>query len=199
MLRNIVRSLVALSLATGAVIEVTAGGSVSEPTYRFSDISGNSVATLKANITDGQITASGDVQTGAGNSIDALHTRLAAAEATIASLQTALEAKLDSATAAAIYQPILGQHIGTDFEITGTTFRSNGVGSLSHAINAMLCLAKFQGLGHTIPSDGLSYGNWASAAPTGCSFQSAGGNKYPHWNTHPSAPSSMAGFTTVTF
>ena len=39
-----------LLLSTNAaVIEVTAGGEVSEPTYRFSDASGNALATLVGN------------------------------------------------------------------------------------------------------------------------------------------------------
>ena len=94
-----------LALCEGAVIEVTAGGTVSEPTYQFSDSSGSSLATLTGSGT--KITASTDLETGNGNRVDDLATRLAAAEATIASLQTALAAKLDATTAASTYQPIL--------------------------------------------------------------------------------------------
>ena len=109
-----------------AVIEVTAGGKVSEPTYMFSDASGNALATLVGNST--ALSASADVVTGNGNSVDELATamaslqatiaqlnatvaqlatRLELAEDTIASLQTALAAKLDATTAATTYQPIL--------------------------------------------------------------------------------------------
>ena len=116
-----------------AVIEVTAGGKVSEPTYMFSDASGNALATLVGNST--ALSASADLVTGNGNSVDELATamaslqatiaqlnatvaqldakvnssatRLELAEATIASLQTALAAKLDATTAATTYQPIL--------------------------------------------------------------------------------------------
>ena len=121
-----------LLLSTNAaVIEVTAGGEVSEPTYRFSDASGNALATLVGNST--ALSASADVVTGNGNSVDELATamaslqaiiaqlnatvaqldaRLELAEAAISTLQTALAAKLDSsdassyitsASAAAIY------------------------------------------------------------------------------------------------
>ena len=114
-----------------AVIEVTAGGKVSEPTYMFSDASGNALATLVGNST--ALSASADLVTGNGNSVDELATamaslqaiiaqlnatvaqldaRLELAEAAISTLQTALAAKLDSsdassyitsASAAAIY------------------------------------------------------------------------------------------------
>lgn len=58
-----------------AVIEVTAGGTVTEPTYQFSDASGSSVATFTADVTNGKITASGvleasDVQTTSGASLN---------------------------------------------------------------------------------------------------------------------------------
>ena len=64
----------------GAVIEVTAGGAVSDPTYRFSDSSGNQLATFTSDST-GKITASGNVETGSGNSVDGLATGLAIASA----------------------------------------------------------------------------------------------------------------------
>ena len=49
------KSLLALMLmyeplSMSAVIEVTAGGTVTEPTYQFSDASGNSVATFTADV-----------------------------------------------------------------------------------------------------------------------------------------------------
>ena len=116
-----------------AVIEVTAGGAVHEPTFRFTDSSGP-IANLTSRST-GTIKASGDVESGSGASLEAMATQLAAAEAmiaqlnatvaqldaqvtssatrlelaeaTIASLQTALAAKLDATTAATTYQPIL--------------------------------------------------------------------------------------------
>lgn len=47
------------SVIFGAVIEVTAGGSVSDATYQFSDASGAQVSTLKTTGTDDKITASG--------------------------------------------------------------------------------------------------------------------------------------------
>ena len=77
----------------GAVIEVTAGGTVHEPTYQFSDLSGNHMTNLTA-VRD-KIRASGDVETGHGNSIDDLATRLAAAEATNA-LVTSLQSSITS-------------------------------------------------------------------------------------------------------
>ena len=108
-----------------AVIEVTAGGEVSEPTYRFSDASGNALATLVGNST--ALSASADLVTGNGNSVDelatamaslqailaqlnatvaqldaqvtSLATRLELAEAAISTLQTALAAKLDLSAA----------------------------------------------------------------------------------------------------
>lgn len=67
-----------------AVIEVTAGGSINDPTYRFSDEYGQHLANLTA--TNGMVTSSGDLETGTGNSVNNLATRLAAAEATITSL-----------------------------------------------------------------------------------------------------------------
>jgi hypothetical protein len=73
-----------------AVIEVTAGGDVTEPTYMFSDVQGNSVATLTSNVSNGDITASGDLKTEAGSSMDNMATRLAAAEATIQNLQAVI-------------------------------------------------------------------------------------------------------------
>eukprot|EP00966_Prymnesium_polylepis_P335229 7390588-Prymnesium_polylepis.1 len=74
-----------LPLCEGAVIEVTAGGTGSEPTYPFSDSSGSSLAPHSL-VADTKITVSTDLETGNGNRVDDLATRLAAAEATIASL-----------------------------------------------------------------------------------------------------------------
>jgi DNA-binding beta-propeller fold protein YncE len=59
------------AVVKGAVIEVTAGGRVTEPTYQFSDHSGGHLANLTAN-SDGDIAASGDLKTGTGSSLDAL-------------------------------------------------------------------------------------------------------------------------------
>jgi hypothetical protein len=80
------------AVVEGAVIEVTAGGDVTEPTYQFSDDSGAHLVNLTGSAD--KIKASGDLETGSGNSLDALNTlatqlaaRLAAAEASIALLQ----------------------------------------------------------------------------------------------------------------
>jgi len=72
-----------LPVTHGAVIEVTAGGTISEPTYQFSDSSGNNVAMIKADVSDGSLTAGNpsggrvqmkaqDFVTTSGNSIDGL-------------------------------------------------------------------------------------------------------------------------------
>ena len=83
-----------LLLSTNAaVIEVTAGGEVSEPTYRFSDASGNALATLVGNST--ALSASADVVTGNGNSVDDLATTMASLQATIAQLNATV-AQLDA-------------------------------------------------------------------------------------------------------
>jgi hypothetical protein len=54
--------------AQAAIIEVTAssgggGFGATEPTYQFSDLSGTPVATLIGNVSNGDITASGDLKT----------------------------------------------------------------------------------------------------------------------------------------
>ena len=73
-----------------AVIEVTAGGSINDPTcYRFSDEDGGHLANLTA--TNGMVKSSGDLETGTGNSVNNLATRLAAAEATIATVAAQAE------------------------------------------------------------------------------------------------------------
>jgi len=74
--------------ANGAVIEVTAGGDVTVPTYQFSDMSGNSVATLTADVTNGKITASSvlealDVQTTSGTTLSGVDSALATKQSTI--------------------------------------------------------------------------------------------------------------------
>ena len=75
----------------GAVIEVTAGGAVSDPTYQFSGWNGEHLANLSAN--HNSIVASDDLKTGSGNSVDDLATRLAAAESTIATLLSTMYTK----------------------------------------------------------------------------------------------------------
>jgi len=77
--------------AHGAVVEVTAGGNVNyEPTYQFSDSSGNALATLTGS--SANLTASTDLVTGSGNSVDAAATLIAALQAKV----TALEAQVQS-------------------------------------------------------------------------------------------------------
>ena len=71
-----------------AVIEVTAGGKVSEPTYMFSDASGNALATLVGNST--ALSASADLVTGNGNSVDELATAMASLQATIAQQRSSM-------------------------------------------------------------------------------------------------------------
>ena len=75
-----------LPCTLGAVIEVTAGGVVSDPTYRFSDASGMELATLIGNAT--ALIASGDVVTGDGNSISAMANKIAALQTQVDALQT---------------------------------------------------------------------------------------------------------------
>jgi hypothetical protein len=77
-----------MPLVWGAIIEVTAGGEVSDPTYQFTGWQGEHLANWTA--INGTITASGDVKTGNGNRVDDMAARLAAAEATIASLTSQL-------------------------------------------------------------------------------------------------------------
>ena len=89
--------LASLATCDAAVIEVTAGGEVHEPTYQFSDSYGQHLANLTASSTT--VTASGDLRTGNGTRVDDLATRLAAAESMIASLQNTvsqLQANLSS-------------------------------------------------------------------------------------------------------
>jgi hypothetical protein len=78
-----------------AVIEVTACGVVSEPTYWFSDATGSPMATLTGS--SSAVTSSVDLATGSGNSVNDLAARLAAAEATVA--ETASSTRVDNLTA----------------------------------------------------------------------------------------------------
>ena len=55
MLRLVFLTALVLTSCQAAVIAVTAGGGVAEPTYQFSDISGTSVAKFHANVSDGTI------------------------------------------------------------------------------------------------------------------------------------------------
>ena len=72
-----------------AVIEVTAGGAVEEPTYLFTE---SDVVAANLTARNGTIKASGDLETGSGNRVDDLASRLAAAESTILELQAAVSA-----------------------------------------------------------------------------------------------------------
>ena len=89
-------SLATVASTAGAVIAVTAGGAVTEPTYMFSDSNGDSVATLTGNVSNGDITASGDLKTGAGNGLNNVASRLATLEA--GSYPTYVGATLKTAT-----------------------------------------------------------------------------------------------------
>lgn len=60
----------------GAVIEVTAGGKVVEPTYQFSDISGAHLVNLTGSAD--KVKASGDMETGSGNSVNTMAAELSA-------------------------------------------------------------------------------------------------------------------------
>ena len=80
----------AILKAQAAVIEVTAGGIVVDPTYMWSDAHGSMLANMTADA-GGVLIASGDVKTGGGASVNDLATRFAASESTISSLQTLLQ------------------------------------------------------------------------------------------------------------
>lgn len=67
------------TIADAAVIEVTEGGAVNDAAFQFSDSSGAQLATLVGNGT--ALTASTDVMTGSGNSVDALAAKVARLEA----------------------------------------------------------------------------------------------------------------------
>ena len=139
--------------------------------------------------------------------MDDLATRLATVESNMLT-QTTADARflqsvpaeyLTQTEADALYEPIItGDISATDFLITGTTFRSGGEGSLKHATNALLCLTYYLGQGYSLNTDGFSYGSW-SHVPELCSVQHAGSNNYIHYNTHPSAPSYVSGFTRITW
>lgn len=77
-------------MVKGAVIEVTAGGTVTEPTYQFSDFIGGHLANLTAN-SDGDITASGDLKTGTGNGLDDLAALVAVLNETVAQLSKTVQ------------------------------------------------------------------------------------------------------------
>ena len=81
--------MVAIVTAHGAVIEVTGGATPSDATVRFSDSSGTQLVTLSAS-SSATVTSSADVTTGTGTSVNDLGTRLAAAEATITALLSAI-------------------------------------------------------------------------------------------------------------
>ena len=68
-------------VAHAAVIQVTEGGAMHDATYMFSDLSGTKLATLVGNST--ALTASTDLVSGHGNSLDDMAARLAALEAFI--------------------------------------------------------------------------------------------------------------------
>jgi len=102
--------LMLISCVGSAVIEVTAGGDVHEPTYQFSDVTGP-VANLTSG-SSGTIKASGDLESGSGVSLEAMArlldaalVRIQAAEYTIAqlnatviSLQGQVAGKMDART-----------------------------------------------------------------------------------------------------
>ena len=71
-----------------AVIEVTAGGNVKEPTYLFTEEHG-----IAANLTarNGTIKASGDLETGSGVSLVDLAARLVAVEAKLAAAEESIQ------------------------------------------------------------------------------------------------------------
>jgi hypothetical protein len=82
--RAIYFAAITIFKAQAAVIEVTAssgGVGGTEPTYMFSDLSGTPVATLIGNVSNGDITASGDLKTGSGNSVSANAAQIEALEA----------------------------------------------------------------------------------------------------------------------
>lgn len=69
----------------GAVIEVTAGGQVHEPTYQFSDSSGAHLVNLTGSAD--KVKASGDMETGSGNSVNTMATELSFIGNNVNSLQ----------------------------------------------------------------------------------------------------------------
>lgn len=81
-----------LACGWSAVIQVTAGGAINDPTYQFSDATGQHLANLTA--TSERVKASGDVETGNGNRVDDLAGRLATAETRIMWLEALLSSTL---------------------------------------------------------------------------------------------------------
>ena len=78
--------------ARGAIIQITAGGGIENPTVQFTGWQGEQLANLSSD--SSTITASGDLETGSGNRVDDLAarvddltSRLASAEATIEALK----------------------------------------------------------------------------------------------------------------
>eukprot|EP00966_Prymnesium_polylepis_P017302 398993-Prymnesium_polylepis.1 len=115
-----------LASSDAAVIEVTAGGDVSDPTYQLSDAQGHNLANLTA--TSVKVKASVDVEKGSGNSLDDLATRLAAAEATIAALTAVTVFPSSAGTGWTLMRRVVGGycHPSTD-NLAGT----DSYGSLS--------------------------------------------------------------------
>ena len=112
-LRRCFRIVLLLMMIPGvysAVIEVTAGGAVKEPTYLFTGFNGPVANLSLSSQSNGTIKASGDLQTGNDNSVDELAARLALAEAKleeqavlIDQLISDLGLKLNISTAASTY------------------------------------------------------------------------------------------------
>jgi len=138
------------------------------------------------------LSTSGDINllaNGTVTSINALVTSINALASRLVEVETTM---FTQAAADAMFS---GSIEASDFVIDRNvqTFRSGGTGSLSNAINGMLCLAMFQGMGYSIPSDGFSFGYWGHL-PRGCSIQNS---VYPHYNTNPNAPESVSGWTNI--
>lgn len=126
-------------LSQSATIEVTAGGSVGEPTYQFSDASGSKVATFTANVTNGKITAAGvgseggvieatNLQTPSAD-LNGLAVSLAAAQATIASLNATI-ASLEQAKLVYTTDGSLGTQIATNHQLIASNFRTTAAAAL---------------------------------------------------------------------
>jgi hypothetical protein len=132
-------SLASVASTAGAIIEVTAGGAVTEPTYMFSDSNGDSVATLTGNVSNGDITASGDLKTGTGNGLNNVASRLATLEAGSyptyvgATLKTATGSYGCSGSAQKVFwttYELNSPHVSTSHLSTGT-FKPNVAGYYS--------------------------------------------------------------------
>jgi len=85
--------LFAFAAIDAAIVEVTEGGGVKEATYQFSDSSGTQLATLVGNST--AVTASTDLVTGGGNSLDALAATVAQQQATNQQQQATIQMLLE--------------------------------------------------------------------------------------------------------